>query len=85
MQQTKTTKKTSTKFYTFWHTHNIPCSNITGCNDRFSGSSENASQIVTFVTTGLHIVGELNHDDICKGIAITLSTTIGIALRSANA
>ncbi len=52
----------------------LPCSNIPRRYDRFTRSTENASQIESFITSGLNIVTELNNNNVGHRVAVLIKT-----------
>lgn len=47
-----------------------PCTNVTWCNHSLSWSSEQTCQIVSLVSSGLHIIAELYHYNVGHGVTI---------------
>lgn len=48
----------------------IPSSNVTRCNNRFSWSSKQTSQIESLIASCLYIVTKLNNNDVCYRVTI---------------
>lgn len=50
--------------------HHLPSSDVSGCNDRLAWTAENACQIEPFISTRLHVIGELNDDNVGQCFAV---------------
>lgn len=48
----------------------LPCPDVVGGDDGFSGPAEQAGQVEALVLAGLHIVTELDHHDVGHGVSI---------------
>lgn len=50
--------------------HHLPSTDVSGCNDCFAWTTENASQIEPFISARLHVIGELDDDNVGQCFAV---------------
>lgn len=52
------------------HMKILPSTNVSRCNNCFARTTEYASQIEALIATSLHVIRELNNNNVCHGVTV---------------